>query len=197
MRAQAAHIVATDFFTVDTVLLRRLYVLFFIELGRRRIWIAGVTAHPRASWVTQQARNLAADLVDVGLHLKFLVHDRDTKLTVGFDEVFDSEGAQILRTPVRTPNAKRLRRALRPNRPLRVPRPSTRRQRTPPRADPSKLRPALQRPSSPPGAVPGHPGLAIDSRPSVPDPHTHDPRLHHLRRQDRLGGLIREYKLAA
>ncbi len=105
LRAQAAHIVATDFFTVDTLMLSRLYVLFFIELGRRRVWITGVTAHPDAAWVTQQARNVAGYIADEDIDVKFLVRDRDTKYVAGFDEVFRSEGAQILRTPFRTPNA--------------------------------------------------------------------------------------------
>jgi transposase InsO family protein len=105
IRAQASHIVATDFFTVDTVLLRRLYVLFFIEIGHRRIWITGVTAHPNGSWVTQQARNVAGDIVDAGIDVRFLVHDRDTKYVASFDEVFRSQGTQILRTPFRAPNA--------------------------------------------------------------------------------------------
>jgi transposase InsO family protein len=105
LRAQAAHVIATDFFSVDTLLLKRLYVLFFIELGRRRIWITGVTAHPHAAWVTQQARNVTDDFVDEGVTATFLVRDRDTKYVTGFDEVFRSEGAQILKTPFRTPNA--------------------------------------------------------------------------------------------
>jgi len=105
IRAQASHIVATDFFSVDTVLLRRLYVLFFIEVGRRRIWITGVTAHPYANWVTQQARNVAGDIADAGIDVEFLVRDRDTKYVANFDAVFRSEGAQILQTPFRTPNA--------------------------------------------------------------------------------------------
>jgi transposase InsO family protein len=105
IRAQASHIVATDFFSVDTVLLRRLYVLFFIELGRRRTWITGVTGHPNGSWVTQQARNVVGDIVDAGIDVRFLVHDRDTKYVASFDEVFRSEGAQVLRTPFRAPNA--------------------------------------------------------------------------------------------
>jgi putative transposase len=105
LRAQEAHIVATDFFTVDTLLLSRLYVLFFIELGRRRVWIAGVTAHPHAAWVTQQARNVTGELIDQDIDVTFLVRDRDTKYVASFDEVFRSEGAQILRTPFRAPNA--------------------------------------------------------------------------------------------
>ena len=105
IRAQASHIVATDFFSVETVQLRRLYVLFFIEVGRRRIWITGVTAHPNASWVTQQARNVARDIADPGIDIKFAIRDRDTKYVTAFDEVFRSEGAQILMTPFRTPNA--------------------------------------------------------------------------------------------
>jgi transposase InsO family protein len=97
--------VATDFFSVDAVLLQRLYVLFFIEIGRRRLWITGVTAHPLGAWVTQQARNVTGDIVDQGGDAKFLVRDRDTKYVASFDEVFRSEGAQILKTPFRTPNA--------------------------------------------------------------------------------------------
>ena len=105
LRAQASGVVATDFFHVDTVLLKRLYVLFFIELGRRRVWITGVTAHPKAAWVTQQARNVTGSLADADITAKFLVRDRDTKYVAGFDEVFGAEGTEILRTPYRTPNA--------------------------------------------------------------------------------------------
>jgi putative transposase len=105
LRAQASGIVATDFFTVDTLTLKRLYVLFFIELGRRRVWITGVTAHPDAAWVTQQARNVTGDIDDQGIEMKFLLRDRDTKYVANFDSVFTGGGAQVLRTPFRTPNA--------------------------------------------------------------------------------------------
>src|SRR5438067_1644244 len=99
LRAQASGILATDFFTVETLTLRTLYVLFFIELHSRRVHVAGVTAHPDSGWVTQQARNLAIEdrLENVG----FLVHDRDSKFTRPFDEVFRTEGARVIRSPVR------------------------------------------------------------------------------------------------
>jgi transposase InsO family protein len=105
LRAQASGIVATDFFHVDTVWFNRLYVLFFIELGHRRVWITGVTDHPNAAWVTQQARNAAGDFADAESTAKFLVRDRDTKYVGNFDEVLRSEGTEILKTPFRTPNA--------------------------------------------------------------------------------------------
>jgi putative transposase len=85
--------------------LLRAYVLFFIELGRRRIWNTGVTAHPNAAWVTQQARNVTGDLAYTDITAKFLVSDRGTKYVKGFDEVFMAQGTQILKTPYRTPNA--------------------------------------------------------------------------------------------
>src|SRR6266498_5617365 len=105
LRQQAAGIVACDFFTVDTVWLRRLYVLFFIELDTRRVHLAGVTANPNAVWVTQQARNLLLVLEGQGSRVRFLIRDRDAKLSRGFDDVFRSEGAQVLVTPVQAPNA--------------------------------------------------------------------------------------------
>jgi putative transposase len=91
---------ACDFFTVD-VWLRRLYVLFFIELDTRRVHLAGVTANPDGRWVTQPARNLLLVLGERGRQVRFLVHDRDAKFCRGFDEVFGSEGGEVLHTPVR------------------------------------------------------------------------------------------------
>jgi transposase InsO family protein len=105
LRQQAAGIVACDFFTVDTISLRRLYVLYFIELDTRRVHLAGVTAHPNGAWVTQQARNLLVALGERGRRLRFVLRDRDAKFSRSFDDVFCAEGAEILVTPVQTPNA--------------------------------------------------------------------------------------------
>jgi putative transposase len=118
LRAQAQTTIAVDFFTVETVWLQRLYVLFFIELGSRRVHLAGCTANPNGSWVTQQARQLAWTPAERSPPLRFLIRDRDSKSTRDFDTVFRSEGIDIIRTPVRAPKGHR--RALRPHRPLRV-----------------------------------------------------------------------------
>ena len=96
---------ACDFFTVDTVWLRRLYVLFCIELDTRRVHLTGVTANPDGRWVTQQARNLLLVLGEQGREVRFLVHDRDAKFCRGFDDVFSSEGGEVLVTPVQAPQA--------------------------------------------------------------------------------------------
>src|SRR5215207_2716997 len=105
LRQQAAGIVACDFLTVDTIWLRRLYVLFFIEHGTRRVHLAGVTGNPDGAWVTQQARNLLLVLEKRGRRVRFLLHDRDAKFSRSFDDVFRSEGAEVLVTPVRAPRA--------------------------------------------------------------------------------------------
>ena len=103
LRSQARGIVACDFFTVETAFLRTLYVLFFIHIRTRRIRVVGVTRNPDSAWVTQQARNLAPsnDLDRV----RFLIRDRDSKFTASFDEVFRSEGARVMLTPIRAPRA--------------------------------------------------------------------------------------------
>jgi hypothetical protein len=103
LRAQAQGIVACDFFTVETVFLRTLYVLFFIEVGTRRLHVTGAMRNPDATFCTQQARNLfmADELQDV----RFLIHDRDSKFVRSFDNVFSSEGARVIQTPVRSPKA--------------------------------------------------------------------------------------------
>ena len=103
LRSQAAGVVALDFFTVESALLRRYYVLFLIEIASRRVHYAGCSANPTGRWVAQQARNLsiAGCLSDVRL----AVHDRDTKFSAAFDEVLRTEGARIILTPYRAPRA--------------------------------------------------------------------------------------------
>jgi putative transposase len=87
--------------TVDTVFLRRLYVLFVIELGSRRVHLAGVTAHPTGPWVAQQARNLLLDLDDRAAAFRLLIRNRDTKFTRAFDDVWRSTGVLSICTPIR------------------------------------------------------------------------------------------------
>jgi putative transposase len=105
LQSQASSALACDFFTVDTVLLKRLYVLFFIELDTRRVFVMGITAHPTGAWAVQQARNLSVVLANRAHPVKFLVRDRDTKFTSSFDEVLRSEDIRIIRTPIRAPRA--------------------------------------------------------------------------------------------
>ncbi len=105
LSAQAKGLMACDFFHVDTVLLRRLYVLVFIHHDTRLVRIAGVTAKPVSDWVTQQARNLSMELADGASAIKFVVRDRDTKYTGSFNAVFVADGVRVIRTPVRAPRA--------------------------------------------------------------------------------------------
>ena len=98
-------VLACDFFTVETLFLKTLYVLFFLEVGTRRVHLAGCTAHPTAAWVTQQARQLTWTLQEEGQPARYLIHDRDAKFPAAFDTVFAAEGVEILRTPYRAPNA--------------------------------------------------------------------------------------------
>ena len=182
---------ACDFFTVDTVLLRRLYVLFFIELDTRRVYLTGITASPVGAWVVQQARNLTMVLAERARPIRFLVRDRDAKFTASFDEVFRSEGIRIIRTPVRAPRANAFaerfvgtvrRECL--DRMLIF----TRRQ----------LEAVLAEYIEHYNGHRPHRSLDQTSPLSMSQrPPTSCPDATHLRRSDRLGGLIHEYKLAA
>lgn len=188
--AQAASMVACDFFTVDTVFLRRLYVLFFIELQSRRVHLAGVTANPDGRWVAQQARNLFLARDDRTPAWRFLIHDRDAKFAGGFDEVFRSEGIEIIRTPIRAPkanaHAERIVGTLRRecldwllivNR----------------RQLERVLRIYIEHYNC------HRPHRALSLRAPAPRDvvPTHDPPLSRLERRDLLGGLLHEYALAA
>jgi hypothetical protein len=105
LRAHGESILACDFFTVDTVRLRRLYVLAFISIGGRRIEYFACTSKPDTTWMLQQARNLLMGLDDRGRQVRFLIHDRDAKFPRAFDALLATEKIKIIRTPMQAPNA--------------------------------------------------------------------------------------------
>jgi putative transposase len=196
LRRQAASIVECDFLTVDTVFLKRFYVLFFIELASRRVRIAGISANPDGAWTTQHARNLVMRLDDERVHVRFLICDRDSKFTASFDEVFRVEGIRVIKAPVRAPRA---------------------------RAHAERWVESLRRECLDQLLILGRrhlervvdvyaqhynghrPHRSLDQRPPLAKPPPIDepaptnvlPQLDRLRRCDRLGGLLHEYELAA
>jgi len=105
LAARARGILACDFLHVDTVMLQRMHVLFAMEIHTRTVHIPGVTARPAGSGTAQQARNLMMDLGERAGQFKFLIRDRDSKLTAAFDGVFAGHGTRVIRTPVRSPRA--------------------------------------------------------------------------------------------
>jgi hypothetical protein len=120
LRAQAKSVIAVDFFTVDTVWLQRVYVLFFIEVASRRVHLAGCTAHPDAEWVAQQARQVAWTFAERAEPVRVLIRDRDPKFTGGFDAVFESHHPHPSDADSGA-GGERDCRAIRPDRPSRMP----------------------------------------------------------------------------
>jgi putative transposase len=173
------------------VLFRRLYALVFIELSTRQVYLAGITANPTGEWATQQARNIIETFVERTQPIRFLIHDRDSKFTAAFDEVFRSDGIRTTRTPVRAPRSNAfIERWIGTVRRECLDRILILNRRHLERALPVYIRHYDEH----------RPHRSLDQRPPIEEPPPGSETnvdLDHVRRRDLLGGLIREYKAAA
>ena len=182
--------IAVDFFTVDTVWLQRVYVLFFIEVASRRVHLAGCTAHPNEEWVTQQARQVAWTFAERAEPVRLLIRDRDRKFTGGFDAVFRARTSASFGRRFR-PGGERDRRAIRPDRPSRMPGLALDPERASSGARAHRVHRSLQS-----VAASSQSGLGAAEWADSATPWTQSQPLT-VSRRDRLGGLLHEYERAA
>ena len=188
LRAQACGVLAADFFHVDTVTVKRLYVFFAMEVGTRTIHILGVTAHPTAAWATQLARNLLTDLGERASGFRYLLRDRDSRYTQAFDAAFTADGIEILKTAPQAPKRNAHAERFMTLRTSRMHRPNAHPQRAAPATRPRRIRRPLQHRKAAPGPELRAPG---DDPDVIPFP------AQRVQRHNVLSGLIHEYRNAA